>query len=81
MICGGIGAFLETSSSEGVAIMDRNRPVDITALSLLCAFGALLCTAAAVMIPSADSVPHSRDWSPRLLRWEHKLPLGWPWSA
>jgi hypothetical protein len=37
-------------------MMDRDRPVDITALSLFFAFGAVMCAAAALMIYSSGAL-------------------------
>src|SRR6185369_12890307 len=37
--------------------MDRNRPADITALSLFFGFGAILCAAAALMVHSTGELP------------------------
>lgn len=62
MMCGGaphevdVVCFAETSGFEGAATMNRNRPVDVTVLSLLFAFGALMCAVAAVMIHSSGSL-------------------------
>ncbi len=46
----------QKSSFEGAATRSQNRPVDVTALSLFFAFGAIMCAVAAFMIGSAGEL-------------------------